>query len=209
MQNNIKIIAADDHHLFLEGLKSLFSNTPNMDLVAVCKDGSELLNNIKYHQPDVALIDLSMPGESTEAIITHVDKNAPDTQLIALTMHMEPPRAERLLKLGLCGYVLKEDAFDELSKAIQTIKSGEQYISPTLMSAIHQYHKNSDKTQPLSEREIAVLREVAQGQSNKEIARSLGISERTARFHIANCCIKLGAKGRSNAVAKAIKQELL
>ncbi len=206
---SIDIIAADDHKLFLEGLKSLFEYIPNINLVAVCEDGNEVLNKIEQYKPDVALIDLSMPGANTEMIIASVDKNYPDTQLIALTMHIEPPRAEQLLKLGLCGYVLKEEAFDELNKAINTIKSGKQYISPVMLSAIQNYHKNFAQNQLLTNREIAVLKQVAQGRSNKEIARTLAISERTVRFHISNCCIKLDAKGRSNAVVNAMKLKFL
>ncbi len=206
---NIKIIAADDHRLFLEGLKSLFSYTLKFNLIDIYYDGNELLNGIRSHEPDIALIDLSMPGASTQTIISEVDKHYSNTKLIALTMHMEPRRAEQLLKLGLNGYVLKEAAFDELNQAIYAVMAGEQFISSDLSIALQEYHENTIKKDHLTKREIEVLQQVAQGLSNKEIARVLNISERTVRFHTSNFCIKLNAKGRSNAVAKAMQLSLL
>ncbi len=205
---NIKIIAADDHRLFLEGLKSLFSYTHKFNLVGMYYDGNELLSGIKTHKPDIALVDLSMPGASTEAIISEVDRRYNNTKLIALTMHMEPRRADQLLKLGLNGYILKEAAFDELNQAIYAVMAGEQFISSDLSIAIQEHYKNTIQKDHLTKREIEVLQKIAQGLSNKEIAKVLNISERTVRFHISNFCIKLNAKGRSNAVAKAMQLSL-
>lgn len=133
MARKIRLIAADDHRLFLEGLQSLLKITPEFDLIAFCEDGDSLLSLIAKHKPDIALIDISMPGASTATIVETVESDFPDTRLIALTMHLEPRLAEKLLELGLCGYVLKEEAFDELDKAIHAITAGEQYISPALI----------------------------------------------------------------------------
>lgn len=210
MNNSINIVAADDHQLFLEGLKSLFSYTKEYNLLDVCGDGDSLLALIAKHSPDIALVDISMPGASTEIIVKTVETQYPNTHLIALTMHLEPQLAESLFELGLCGYVLKEDAFDELGRAINALQKGEQYISPKLMQVIAEYYqKRETEKKLLTSREVDVLGWAAKGQSNKEIARSLDISERTVRFHISNCCIKLKAHGRSNAVAKALKMELV
>lgn len=209
MDNEINLVAADDHRLFLEGLKSLFEYTPEFNLIKVCEDGDTLLSLISKHKPDIALIDISMPGASTETIVKIVESDYPDTHLIALTMHLEPQLAEKLFELGLCGYVLKEEAFDELGKAINALQAGEQYISPKLMRAIADSHKKNTNKALLTIRETDVLGFAAKGQSNKEIARSLDISERTVRFHISNCCVKLEAHGRSNAIARALKMELI
>ncbi len=206
----MNLVAADDHQLFLEGLESLFLQVPNYNLIAVCGDGDALLALIEKHKPDIALVDISMPGASTETIVKTVQKNFPNTQLLALTMHLEPALAEKLFKLGMCGYVLKEEAFDELSVAISSLESGEQYISPALITALTKYHDEIDnKKEILTHREVDVLNHAAMGSSNKEIARSLDISERTVRFHMTNCCIKLNAHGRSNAIAKAMQLELI
>lgn len=205
-----KIVAADDHKIFLEGLKSLFVMVDNIDLMDVAENGDHLLSLIKIHRPDIALIDLSMPGASTEIIIQTVIDFHPDTQLLALTMHMEPQIALNLFALGLSGYVLKEYAYDELEDAINTIRAGEQYISPFLLNEINQYrNKYQDTKSILTKKEIMVLVQVAQGQSNKEIARKLKITERTVRFHLSNCFLKLEVNNRSSAVTAAIKLKLI
>lgn len=210
MIKTINLVAADDHRLFLEGLKSLFELTPEFNLISVCGDGDTLLALIEKHKPDIALLDISMPGPSTEIIVETVEKDYPDTHLLALTMHLEPALAEKLFELGLCGYVLKEEAFDELGLAIHSIQANEQYISPALITALSNYHDEMEcKKDLLTHRETAVINHAAKGDSNKEIARTLDISERTVRFHISNCCLKLNANGRSNAVAKAIQLELI
>jgi len=210
MTNTITLVAADDHRLFLEGLKSLFELIPEFNLIAVCGDGDSLLSLISQHKPNIALVDISMPGASTETIVTTVENDYPDTHLLALTMHLEPALAEKLFELGLCGYVLKEEAFDELGLAIHSLQAGEQYISPALITALSAYRGERDnKKEILTHREVDVLNHTAKGSSNKEIARSLDISERTVRFHISNCCVKLNAHGRSNAVVKAIQLELI
>ena len=210
MTNPIKLVAADDHRIFLEGLKSLFKLNPHLNLVAACEDGNSLLRLIAQYKPDIALIDISMPGTSTEEIVKTIEEQYPATRLIAVTMHLDPILAERLFKLGLCGYVLKEEAFDELNKAIQAVTASEQYISPSLLTAIKIYHQKENNNRTiLTNREVDVLNHAAKGKTNKEIARALDISERTARFHISNCCVKLDAHGRSNAVAKALKMNLI
>lgn len=210
MTDKINLVAADDHRIFLEGLKSLFEYTENFNLIDVCEDGDCLLKLISEHKPEIALVDISMPGASTEVIVETVELHHPDTKLIALTMHFDPQLAEKLFELGICGYVLKENAFDELGKSINALQAGEQYISPKLMKAIVEYHHKKDtEKELLTIREVDVLGCAAQGKSNKEIARLLDISERTVRFHISNCCAKLDAQGRSNAVAKALQMQLI
>lgn len=210
MTASIKLVAADDHRLFLEGLKSLFEIIPEFNLVAVCENGDDLLTLIDQHHPDVALIDISMPGANTEMIVEKVEADFPDTYLIALTMHLDPEMAEELLSLGLSGYVLKEEAFDEVSNAINAVITGDQFISPVLAKAINiNQQKSETRKDFLTARELEVLKSAANGESNKAIARALDISERTVRFHVSNCCVKLEAHGRSNAVAKAMQMGLI
>lgn len=207
MSNYVNVVAADDHRLFLEGLDSLFRRIPEYSLVSTCEDGDSLLEIIAKENPHVALIDLSMPGATTEDIVKAVDDNDWDTKLIALTMHREPHYAQQLIRIGLSGYVLKDEAFDELNNAISAVLKDEQFISPTLSNVILEANKKRDsKTELLTKREIEVLSNAAQGQSNKEIARNMDITERTVRFHVSNCCLKLEAQGRSNAVAKAMQK---
>ncbi|NQZ33381.1 MAG: response regulator transcription factor [Oceanospirillaceae bacterium] len=197
----LRIVAADDHRIFLEGVNSLFSAINDCQLVAMCEHRDELLGLIQTHNPDVVLIDISMPGTSIESIIEAIDKDYPQVRVLALTMHSEPNLVNQLLSLGLAGYILKEDAFDELEIAVRSVACDEQYISNSLVEVMRNFHDNINT---LSRRESEILRYISNGHSNKSVAKELDITERTVRFHLSNCCIKLDANGRTNAVAKAL-----
>ena len=209
MPHAIKIVAADDHQIFLQGLESLISLSDNYELCACATDGDSLLALIDEHKPDVALIDLSMPGASTADIIEAVDKHNPSTHLIALTMHMEAHIAKRLLSLGLSGYILKESAFEELTIAIDKVMEGDIFLSNDMVKLLTEYDEKYQEDGELTGREKEVLQHAATGQSNKEIARTMNITERTVRFHLSNCCLKLNANGRSNAIAIALKESFI
>ena len=124
-------------------------------------------------------------------------------------MHMEADKTQRLFDLGLDGYILKESAFEELTLAIDTVLKGKQFISSEMRKELDAYQHKKKNEEELTPREIQVLENTALGKSNKEIARTLFITERTVRFHLANCCLKLGANGRSNAVVIALKKSLI
>lgn len=200
-----RIIAADDHQMFLEGLASLFHNDPACELLQRCGDGNELQIAVAKHKPDIVLLDLSMPGPSSEELITWFNQSFPSVQLIALTMYSDVQYAQELLALGLSAYVLKDSAFDDLHLAIDEVREGGQFVSPGLLELLQPGADNA----ALTRRELEVLSCAAHGQGNKEIARTLDISERTARFHLSNCCIKLEAQGRSHAVAKAVQMAII
>ena len=202
----IKVIAADDHCIFLEGVKSLFLSSPSISLFEICSDGEQLLALILKHQPDIALVDISMPGPGIENIVERISGLDINTRLIALTMHLEAGRASRLFALGLSGYVLKDDAFEQLAMAIQAVASGDEYISPRIVSAMN---SASDRDVSLTAREMEVIKYLSDGMTNKTIAQHMGISERTVRFHISNCCLKLDANRRSGVVAKALQMNLI
>jgi len=201
----VRIIAADDHQLFLEGLASLFLADQSLNFVASCNDGDALQSLVNQHGADVVLLDLSMPGPSTEQLIDWFGENFPDIQLIALTMFSNGRYAQELLQLGLSAYVLKDCAFDDLHLAIEEVMAGGQFLSAELMAAMRAGNEESS----LTNRELEVLHGAANGLGNKEIARELNITERTARFHLSNCCVKLDANGRSHAVAKAVQLSMI
>ena len=210
MERRISVIAADDHRLFLEGLKSLFNHSTCVDLTHVYDNGDAALTAIRTLQPQVALLDLSMPGIAVEDIVKTVDQEGIDTQLLVLTMHLEPEIALPLIGLGLSGYVLKEQAFNELQQAIMALANGEQFISQLMRDSIRDYHqKQVNHKTLLTSREFEVLQTVSQGCSNKEIARQLNISERTVRFHLSNCFIKLDVNSRAKAVNRAIQLSII
>jgi DNA-binding NarL/FixJ family response regulator len=201
----LNIIAVDDHRIFLEGVSSLLAPITDFNLVDICQNRDELLALIDKYRPDVVLMDISMPGISIESVLQVMEKDYPDIQLLALTMHSELNLVSQLLHLGMSGYILKEDAFDELEQAIRNVAANEQYISCSLLEVMGE-PLSSKKT--LTQRESEILRLVGNGYSNKSVAKQLLISERTVRFHLSNCCIKLNANGRTNAVAKALSLSL-
>ncbi|EPJ47719.1 MAG: hypothetical protein OFPII_11310 [Osedax symbiont Rs1] len=201
----LKIIAADDHRVFLEGLHSLFSAIEDFCLIGKCEHRDQLPQLIALHQPDIVLMDISMPGAAIESVLKAAEKEHSELKFLALTMHSEPTLVTQLLHLGMSGYILKEDAFDELEPAIRKVVAGEQYISCSLLEVMQQSHSGS---QTLTHRETEILCYVGRGYSNKNVAKFLEISERTVRFHLSNCCIKLKANGRTNAVAKALSLSL-
>ena len=206
--SSITIVAADDHKVFIAGIASLFEGIGNIELVAIGYDGHQLLAIIDEYQPDIALIDLSMKGPNTQEIIAYVVKHHPTTKLIALTMYHDPHEAKKLMNAGLAGYVLKESAFEDVTQAVTQVIQGKHFISAPLAQEIEQLPFD-DNHLFLTEREKHILTNAAHGSSNKEIANSFGISERTVRFHLANCCEKLNANGRSNAVAIALHRHLI
>ena len=205
----IKIVAADDHQVFLQGLESLLKLSGNYELCGCANNGDSLLALIDEYKPNVALVDLSMPGASTAEIIESVNIHNNSTKLIALTMHIEAHIAKKLVALGLSGYILKESAFEELTDAIDKVLRGETYLSNDMIKILAKYDEKYQDDGELTLREKEVLHNAAIGQSNKEIARTMNISERTVRFHLSNCCLKLSANGRSNAVAIALKESFI
>lgn len=204
---NITLIAADDHQLFLEGLGSLFSSMVGLTLLKTCNNGDDLLQLAQQYTPDIVLLDLSMPGADTETIIHTLETRLPQTKLIALTMCFDYTTAQNLLALGLSGYVLKDAAFHELETAIHQVYAGDEFVSTSLIHAIRDASDTVDTL--LTSKEKAILTDVAQGHKNHAIAEKHFITERTVRFHLANCCIKLDANGRTHAVAKALSLNLI
>jgi len=209
MSNIIKIVAADDHQIFLQGLESLLGLSSNYRLCGVAGNGDSLLRLIKEYEPDIVLVDLSMPGTPTSEIIEYVNANNPSSKLIALTMHMEAYKAKSLIALGLSGYILKESAFEELTEAIDRVLEDDIYLSNAMLTILAEHEEKYHVEGELTQREREVLENAAKGQSNKEIARSMNIGERTVRFHLSNCCLKLKANGRSNAIAIALKESFI
>lgn len=198
----VRIVIADDHAMFRQGVLRLFAAVDNVDVIADADNGDDLIKLIEQHQPDVAIVDISMPGPGATGIVEQVEKSSVDCKLIALTMHMEPSYAHELLRLGMSAYVIKDAAFDELLEAIDSVIEDEQYLSRQIV-------ESSNQEPALTERELQCLRYTARGETGKHIARLLDISERTVRFHLSNACRKLGVQRRSQAVAVAIQRKLI
>lgn len=207
-KSNITVVAADDHKIFMAGIESLFQPLANINLIDVGYTGDDILTLIKQYKPDIAFIDLSMKGATTQEIINTVSKQYKTTKLIALTMYHDPHEVSKLMQAGLAGYVLKESAFDDVINAVYTVLNDKPFISSGLSQMIDILPFN-DNHIFLTDREKLILTSAAHGHGNKEIGNLFDISERTVRFHLSNCCEKLNANGRSNAVAVALHRHLI
>jgi len=186
----------------------LFDKLAWVNLLGSATNGDEAFDIINSYQPDIALVDLSMSGASIEQIIDTVKAQNYPTQLIALTMLKDGYKAQQLLSVGLAGYVLKDNAFEDLLIAIEQVSIGESFISPLLLDEI-QSQETVAIVPYLTDREIEVLICAVDGSSNKKIAYQLGITQRTVCFHMRNCFIKLEATNRTQAIVKAVSYGLV
>jgi DNA-binding NarL/FixJ family response regulator len=208
MDQSINIVIADDHQIFREGLARLLTSEKDISLIGEVDNGDDLLELVKEHDPDVAIIDISMPGPGADGIVNAIDAMDVKTETLALTMHLEPSLAQRLLALGISGYVIKEAAFDELVSGVKAVANGDQYICNAMLGRIED--NSSTRNLPsLTDREYECLQMAASGDTAKMIANKIGITERTVRFHFSNICQKFEVHRRSEAIALAIKSGIL
>lgn len=196
----IQVIIADDHTMFRQGLAALIKLMPDVSIVGQARDGRETLDLIVKFQPDIAVVDISMPELSGIDVLKEVRQQGLSTRIILLTMHTEPELAEQAMKLGTSGYLLKENAFEDLMTALHIIYNGGTFISPAILS------KAPLDADILSSREKQVLRGISKGMTNKEIANELDISPRTVETYRANIMNKLNLHTTADMVKYAIKR---
>ena len=206
-----RVLLADDHRLFREGLRGLLSVQSGIEVVGVAADGAELVSLTESVEYDVALIDIEMPVmnglEAAEKILsTH-----PEARLVALTMHNDEAYYYRMVELGVKGFLLKNSDIDEVVRAVHEVCVGGSYFSQELLDSLVSNLKESQvEAEPLlSEREMEVLPLICQGLSNQEIADKLFISKRTVDNHRANIIEKSGCKNTAGMVVWAIKNGLV
>lgn len=207
MENDrpIRVLLADDHAVLRAGLKALLATQPDLEAVGESGEGSEAVRLVESLQPDVLLLDVTMPGNEQFAALRAVHARAPQTRVLLLTMHEDEALLREALRLGAAGYVLKKAAEAELLTAIRAVARGEAYVDPALTRAmIEGYLGRGEKTaQPspapagiLTPRETEILRLTAEGYTNKEIADQLTISVKTVETHKAHIAEKLGTRSR-------------
>ncbi len=202
----IKVIIADDHTMFVEALRHLLGRADDIAVVATTNNGDDLLHLIETHAPDVALVDVSMPGPGIRAIAQSIGESTARTRLVALTMHLEPAMADTLIEQGFSGYVIKDAAFNELLVAIHRVVEDGTFVS----AAIQEMHKvGSGNTAGLTPRELECLKSAADGMSNRLIAKRLHISVRTVKYHFENILRKLDANRRGEAVAIGRRRNII
>jgi DNA-binding NarL/FixJ family response regulator len=206
----LRVLLVDDHETVRLGLKLLIDREPDLEVVGEASDGTEAIARGSSLDLDVAVIDVTMPGISGVVATRKLKELRPDLPIVSLTRHADQTFLEELLRAGASAYVLKQSPHVELLRAIRAAASGQQYIDPALMHHLAapfaaQERKRTARASPsLTDRETEVLRFVAQGHSNKEIAARLDLSNKTIEVHKANAMRKLGLSGRIELLQYAL-----
>jgi DNA-binding NarL/FixJ family response regulator len=206
-----RVLLADDHVTMRQGLKLLIDSEPDMQVVADVSDGGAAVRQAQALQPDVVVMDISMPGVNGLAATRLLKQQYPKVSIVALTRHGDDAYVQELLRAGVSGYVLKQSAPAELLQAIRAAAAGGQYLDSTLTArvtalAVGRADKANRPAPTLTDREADVLRLIACGYSNKEIAGELSLSVKTIEAHKANAMRKLGLSGRIAIVKYAVLQ---
>jgi two-component system response regulator NreC len=207
---DITIVLADDHAVVRSGLRLLLDQAGGMRVLSEAGDAASALRTVLGHKPDVLVLDLNMPGEPTSLdAIPKVADVSPGTRVVILTMQEEPAFARQALQAGAAGYVLKEAAETELVEAIRRAAAGETYLNPRLGAALATAPADAGPPDDLSTREVDVLRRIALGHTNAEIAGQLYLSVRTIESHRAHIAQKLRLSTRAELVRYALDRGLL
>lgn len=201
----LRILVADDHFIVRSGLVALINSEPDMKVVAQVTDGAQAVEAYARHQPDVALVDLRMPVMGGSQVIETIRRDFPGARLLVLTAFNGDEDIRKALAVGANGYLLKSSTGDDLIPAIRAVAAGGQWIPRDVASRLavrREYHA-------LTQREIEVLREIARGRANKEIAGHLAISENTVKDHLKNILGKLQVAARTEAVTVAVQRGII
>lgn len=209
-RREIRVLLAEDHVTVRQGLKLLIDAQRDMTVVGEAGDGAAAVERTRHLEPDVVLMDLSMPGMNGLHATRAIKQTQPATAVICLTRHGDDAYLQELLRAGVSGYVLKQSASTELLAAIRAVADGRQYVDaslPDAMSFPARTSRRSGEPRPaITDREAEVLRFIAWGHSNKEIAAQLDLSVKTVEVHKANAARKLGLRGRIDIVRYALLQ---
>ncbi|MEQ8363869.1 MAG: response regulator transcription factor [Cyclobacteriaceae bacterium] len=203
----IKIIIADDHAMFREGIVSLISTEKNIAFVGEAKNGSELLELLQLDLPDVVLLDIEMPGMDGLETAKKIKKQFPAVKVLALTMHSQSAFVKNMIKAGATGYILKNSGKSELIKAIETVYKGDTYFADEAMDSVMQGLRNNEiNDSPLSSREIQIIKLIANQMTSSEIAKELHLSPMTVETHRKNILLKLGLRNVAGLVKFAFQK---
>ena len=211
MADPIRIVIADDHPLFREGVRLALSIFDDCEVVGECSNADEALATVSEKQPDITLLDIGMPGGGIEAA-RRIAQQCPHVRIIMLTVSERESDVINSLEVGATGYVLKGIPGEEFVTVIKSVHQGDIYVSPSLSANARFQEKIQNTVErprsdpDLSERETQVLNLVAEGKNNKEIAHRLTLSERTVKRHMTNIMRKLGVRNRVEAAIKARNQ---
>jgi DNA-binding NarL/FixJ family response regulator len=207
------VVIADDQQLFANGLARIIGIQTDMEVVGEAHTGEEAISLCLHEEPDIVLMDLSMPGIGGLSATRKILSLLPRTRVLILTVHTDDAHVFQGIKAGAQGYILKDCTPEELTRAIRTVHAGETIMSQDIarrtLTTFESIRSNTEITPNLTERELEVIKALAQGKSNKEIAQTLGISEKTVRNHASNIYNKLHIFDRTQAVIYAIRRGIV
>jgi DNA-binding NarL/FixJ family response regulator len=202
---HLRILVADDHFIVRSGLVAMIDSEPDMKVVAQATDGAQTVEAFARHRPDVLLVDLRMPVISGNQVIEQIRQEFPDASILVLTAYNGDEDIHRALASGARGYLLKSSTGDDLIPAIRAVAAGGRWVPRDVASRLAGRRDYGHLTQ----REIEVLREIARGRANKEIAAHLSITENTVKDHLKNILAKLQVAARTEAVTVAVQRGII
>ena len=202
----MKVAVVDDHPLVWQGIKAVLAAEPDMEPIGYASNGREAERLIQEQNPDVVLMDMRLPGESGIDIIKRIKPKAPSARFVILTTYAERQDVNAAISMGVDGYVLKEALPEEMLAALRLVAQGRPYFDPGVMQLMLANQQRAHELSELTEREQDVLRELAKGLSNKDIARELFVTEYTVKKHVSGILSKLGLKDRTQAALYAAER---
>jgi len=211
---NIKILIADDHQLFREGLINLLSDAKNIEIVAHAENGKDAIDKAIIHKPDIVIMDIRMPELSGVEATTQLTEKLPETKVIALSMHSEKHYVKGMLEAGAVGYIFKNCTYAQLITAIETVYSGKKYLSNEITEVlINDYLDNvngdEETHEELTEREMEVLKLYADGKTTRDISEELFVSVKTIGTHKQHIQEKLNLKTTVDMIKYALKRGII
>lgn len=204
-EQKIRVLVVDDHPVLRDGVAAILGNQSDMTMVGEARDGAEAIERFRALHPDVTLMDLQMPGMNGVAAITAIRSEHPGARIIVLTTYAGDVQAVRALKAGAIGYLLKSSLRTELIDAIHNVHRGQRHVHRDVADEIARHVVD----EALSDREIAILRFVAIGKANKQVAAELGLSEETVKGHLKSIFSKLDVADRTHAVTVAARRGII
>jgi DNA-binding NarL/FixJ family response regulator len=212
MADRIRVLLAEDHVLVRQGVRQFLEDTGDIEVVAEAGDGAEAIRLVGEHRPDIAILDIRMPEVTGVEATRQIKDRFPQVRVLVLTAYDDDPYVFALLQAGADGYVLKTASADELVQAVRTVHGGSPALSPEITGKVIRQMASSrpggasDQVEPLTERELDVLRLAARGRTNRAIGNELGISHRTVQGHLASIYGKLQVNSRTEAVTEALRR---
>lgn len=209
----IKVMIVDDHSMIREGIKQLLELDGEFEVIEEAKDGEECIEKLQKTNPDILLLDINMPKMNGLEVLQKINKLKYKVKILVLTVHNEVEYLLKAVDIGVNGYLLKDSEIAELKKAIVTVVNGEDYIQPSLIPMLNakliDNNKDNEKIEKLTKRELEVLKQLAVGKINRQIAEDLQISERTVKNHVSSIFKKIDVKDRTQAAVFTIRNNLI